>query len=60
MAIKSCSKCTIAFECSNEKEGCWCEEVYLDLNTLKTLKKEYANCLCPACLKAYSPVQEKK
>ncbi|MGQ0828494.1 MAG: cysteine-rich CWC family protein [Bacteroidota bacterium] len=59
MAAKNCSKCTSAFECSSEKEGCWCDELYVDATTLKTLKEQYDNCLCPVCLKEYSAVSEK-
>lgn len=51
---KNCSKCDAAFECCNEKEGCWCESLYIDLGTLNSLKKTYDNCLCPNCLKEYS------
>lgn len=62
MSTKSCSKCNVSFECCNEKEGCWCENVWLDIPTLNHLKQEYSNCLCYNCLKQYSKeeVSEKK
>jgi hypothetical protein len=52
--IKSCSKCKSEFECCNEQRGCWCEELYLDTETLKKLKDEFDNCLCKACLAEYA------
>lgn len=54
MTTKKCSKCESVFECSNESMGCWCEELFLDLETLKDLKLKYDNCLCKICLKEYS------
>jgi hypothetical protein len=54
MATKSCSKCKTNFECSNEKEGCWCENLTIDIETLNRLRKQYDNCLCSTCLKEYS------
>jgi hypothetical protein len=59
MSTKKCSKCETAFECSSEKDGCWCEEVYIDLSALEAIKELYDNCLCPPCLKEYSVVSEK-
>jgi hypothetical protein len=52
--VKSCSKCLVSFDCCNEKPGCWCEELYLDIETLKQLKGTFDNCLCPKCLKEYA------
>jgi hypothetical protein len=60
MSLKKCSKCEADFECCNEKEGCWCEDVFLDLETLVQLKKTFDNCLCSNCLKEYSPKELKK
>jgi hypothetical protein len=51
--VKKCSKCYNSFDCCNEKEGCWCENVFLDLETLKDLKNTFDNCLCAECLKVY-------
>lgn len=53
MALKKCSKCSVTFECCNEQPGCWCEKLFLDMDTLNDLKAKYDNCLCPACLKEY-------
>ena len=54
MSIKICSKCKEEFECTNEKRGCWCESLYIDLETLNKLCIEYTNCLCLICLKGYA------
>jgi len=54
MSVKKCSKCQSIFECGNNSSGCWCEEVFIGLETLKALKATYDNCLCPKCLKEYS------
>jgi hypothetical protein len=51
--LKTCSKCEAEFTCTNETAGCWCEEVSLSNTTLKQLKEEFDNCLCPSCLKEY-------
>ena len=59
MSVKKCSKCNVVFECTNEQTGCWCENVHLNLETLKKLKEQYVNCLCSSCLKEYSKEQEK-
>ncbi|MFL5811376.1 MAG: cysteine-rich CWC family protein [Flavisolibacter sp.] len=50
---KTCSKCGSAFNCGNESPGCWCEQVQLDQRILDLLKENYANCLCPNCLKSF-------
>jgi hypothetical protein len=58
---KTCSKCGLIFNCGNELRGCWCEEVHLDQETLDLLKENYANCLCPTCLKNFehpAPVKQ--
>ncbi|MGZ4033356.1 MAG: cysteine-rich CWC family protein [Bacteroidia bacterium] len=54
MSIKKCSRCSTDFECCNEKPGCWCENLFIDIETLNKLKKEYDNCLCSSCLKEYA------
>lgn len=54
MSSKQCSKCQVSFECTNEKEGCWCETVFVDIHTLNHLKQTYNNCLCPVCLKEFA------
>ncbi len=60
MSIKRCSKCEAAFECCSDRPGCWCEQVFVDANTLQELKKNYNNCLCSRCLREYTPGQQKK
>ena len=62
MNQKLCSKCGFAFDCGGLL-GCWCREVTLDEATLAALKEGYADCLCPACLKAMAvsdPVTDAK
>ncbi len=54
MASKNCSRCNDLFECSCETAGCWCESLYIDLDTLNELKEDYDNCLCPSCLEKYT------
>lgn len=48
---KRCSQCGAAFDCGGLL-GCWCRDVKLDEAALAALKASYADCLCPACLKA--------
>ena len=48
---KRCSKCGAAFDCGG-LFGCWCRDVKLDEASLKDLRANYADCLCPECLKA--------
>jgi hypothetical protein len=49
---KRCSKCGAAFDCGG-LFGCWCRDVKLDEATLKSLRANYADCLCPNCLKTF-------
>ena len=49
---KRCEKCGAAFDCGG-LFGCWCRSVKLDEGTLKNLRANYADCLCPDCLKAF-------
>jgi len=51
---KECSKCKAAFECCNERSGCWCEALQIAPETLHELRERYDNCLCPNCLTEYS------
>ena len=51
---KNCSKCGLAFNCQNETSGCWCEKVYLSKESLDALRRNYQNCLCPACLESFA------
>jgi len=39
----------VAFDCGG-LFGCWCRDVKLDQATLATLKQQYTDCLCRACL----------
>ena len=50
---KRCSRCGEAFGCGGLL-GCWCRDVKLDEKALTALKEKYADCLCPACLKAFA------
>ncbi len=59
MANKICSKCTELFDCTSESSGCWCSTIFIDLETLNEIKKQYDNCLCPTCLNKYEIKQEK-
>ncbi|MBK7182402.1 MAG: cysteine-rich CWC family protein [Bacteroidetes bacterium] len=59
MSIKICSKCSRSFECQNESMGCWCEELFLSINTLNEIKQQYDNCLCPTCLKEFADRDKK-
>lgn len=45
---KTCERCGVPFECRSE--GCWCEAVSLGPVTLASLRRTYADCLCPVCL----------
>ncbi len=58
MSAKFCSKCKSAFECLNQTAGCWCEDLHIDLETLKKLKEEFQNCLCPDCLKGFARLEK--
>jgi hypothetical protein len=51
--------CNTDFECCNEKPGCWCESLTIDIETLNNLKKNYNNCLCPVCLATYTTNEKK-
>jgi len=51
---KKCSKCGNAFECTNDADGCWCQQYTLSLDVLKHLKENFENCLCPECLQGYA------
>lgn len=59
MSIKVCSKCNQSFECQNETNGCWCEGLFLSIDTLNELKQQYDNCLCPTCLKEFADRDKK-
>lgn len=54
MELKNCSKCGKTFTCKNDEGRCWCNEHFLSLATLEQLRKDFDNCLCQECLKAYA------
>jgi hypothetical protein len=49
---KSCRRCGTRFDCCSG--DCWCEDVQLTAATLKWLQRNYAGCLCPACLAEFA------
>lgn len=57
MKAKKCSKCHTTFSCGSPEPGCWCETIHLSNDTLKLLKEQYDNCLCPVCLKGFEQAQ---
>jgi hypothetical protein len=50
--VKTCSSCGSTFGCCAGQ--CWCDDVTLDAAMLTTLRQRYADCLCPACLRAFA------
>ena len=53
---KRCAACGAAFDCF--AGGCWCDDVPLTDEMRGSLQKEFADCLCAACLRdrARSPI----
>lgn len=49
---KLCEVCGKEFSCNVESGNCWCFDLQLKTETLKKLKQNYRDCLCPACLKS--------
>lgn len=47
-----CPRCGQVFSC-DVREGCWCEKLTLDQETLKVLRTNYLDCLCENCLKTF-------
>ena len=47
---KVCGACGAPFECGG-LWFCWCRDVRLDEATRKKLREQFADCLCPSCLK---------
>lgn len=47
---KTCASCSGSFGCRAGQ--CWCDEVVLDSATVARLSERFADCLCPACLRA--------
>jgi cysteine-rich CWC protein len=46
---KRCAACGEQFECY--AGGCWCDSVPLSELTRARLLEQYADCLCPTCLR---------
>jgi hypothetical protein len=44
-----CSKCGAVFSC-NPQGNCWCGNLQLSKEQLKTLKLKYKDCLCENCI----------
>jgi ribosomal protein L34E len=51
---KSCQRCGSGFDCLSE--NCWCGKLQLAPKTLEWLERNYAGCLCPACLAEFTAV----
>ncbi len=50
---KQCPRCGADFECKvDDLRNCDCVAVKVSLPVLKSLQKEYEDCLCPNCLHA--------
>jgi len=49
MREKQCPACGARFECY--AGGCWCGAVSLSDAARARLGQQYADCLCPACLR---------
>jgi len=46
---KRCAACGEAFDCL--AGGCWCDAVPLTEAVRASLQRQFADCLCPACLR---------
>jgi len=51
---KTCSRCDIVFHCSSPDSVCWCNDVTLDQVRWREEKKQFQNCLSPACLNLFA------
>lgn len=51
-SVKRCPRCSATFFC-DVREGCWCESVPLQKETLRSMRMNYIDCLCPGCLKQF-------
>jgi hypothetical protein len=47
---KVCEACGATFTCCGG--DCWCDDVKVEAETQADLRRRYADCLCPHCLKA--------
>ena len=50
---KKCSKCGKNLICYNDKY-CWCQNLVVSPEIMKTLKNQYKDCICRKCLEAYT------
>jgi iron complex transport system substrate-binding protein len=55
LRTKACPRCDAAFQCRPEP-GCWCEAVPLPEGAADALSTQYADCLCPDCLRKILPL----
>ena len=53
---KACSRCGKKFTCHQE-EFYWCADIGVDEAILLGLRKQFADCLCEACLRAACRVE---
>jgi hypothetical protein len=49
-----CEACDQPFMCGASLKGCWCVGVKLDAPTRTELRKQFKDCLCPACLERFA------
>ncbi len=49
---KACPSCGARFDCA--AGGCWCDDVPVTDSMRTALRANYADCLCPACLRSVS------
>jgi hypothetical protein len=52
MRQKMCPCCGTQFDCA--AGGCWCDDVSVTDSRRTALRENYADCLCPTCLRSVS------
>lgn len=50
---KRCERCHGDFKCGALQGSCWCFSVELTPDARIEIGKNFADCLCPGCLRAY-------
>ncbi|MBN1181431.1 MAG: cysteine-rich CWC family protein [Bacteroidales bacterium] len=50
---KVCSNCNEHFICCTE-DDCWCENYAITKGNMYLILQNFADCICPECLKKYS------
>ena len=50
-----CAKCDSVFQCGGPQ--CWCATVNVPAEKLEHLRKNYGDCLCPACLAHFASAE---